>query len=349
MFTDGLFNMLGSIGASLIGGAWSFGETKMTNKSNAKQNQLNRDFLAQQQEDAQKFNEEQADLAYQRQRSLMDDYQTISAKARDIENAGLNPDVLLGSASVGSSSVSSASSSPVGAPSNIPMQSSQMGGFLANIFDKIADIDLKESQARQNDTLTPVLYEKGVVDIIKSCVESKKTAEETRQMIGLYQLNYQAKEQEIKESQQRTNNLKATFDQIKLQNQMLELNMPFVQARSVAEIQEKISLSNLHDAQSAESTARKIYTQLQSEGIKFTPEQWDKFKQSTINKLESEAQDAQATADFNSRTLDSRVSRTKRDNTYGSNVQESVSVTAGLMLDSLYKLFHGKNKSDVVQ
>lgn len=118
---------------SLIGGIFDTGNSIANRKAQEKENERQREHARQQQEDAQAFNAEQAQLdrdfqsseaqvnrdfqskmaedAYDRQVEFYEQYQSIGAQMRQYKDAGLNPALLAGGVSPASSAPSSASPS----------------------------------------------------------------------------------------------------------------------------------------------------------------------------------------------------------------------------------------------
>ena len=137
------WNGIGSVIGSLIGGFSQNNAIDKQNEANALENQKNRDF-----------NARQATIAYQRQRAIIDannEYESAKAQRQRLEEAGLNPYLMMDGGSAGSAT--SASVTPATSSGSIPMQARRyefmqnMAMQAAQIANIKADTQKKEAEA----------------------------------------------------------------------------------------------------------------------------------------------------------------------------------------------------------
>lgn len=137
------FSAIGQAFGSVIGGVFQNAAIDKQNKANAIENQKNRDFNAQ-----------QAELAYKRQRAIIDvnnEYESAKAQRERLEAAGLNPYLMMDGGSAGSAT--SASVTPATSSGSIPMQARRyefmqnMAMQAAQIANINADTQKKEAEA----------------------------------------------------------------------------------------------------------------------------------------------------------------------------------------------------------
>lgn len=137
-----MFDPIGSVASSLIGGLFGNHAQSEANKANAEENEKNRQFNAQ-----------QADLSYQRQRTLIAEqreYDSAVNQRKRLEEAGLNPYNMMDGSNVGTTQNMSAPPT-ASAPSPIPIQA-QRYEWLQNMAMQAAQIRLINSQAKKNDS-----------------------------------------------------------------------------------------------------------------------------------------------------------------------------------------------------
>lgn len=154
---------------TILGGAINFATSAYNQKQQKDENQIQRDFAASQQEDAQEFNaleaqknrdfqsaeaaltrdfnaleaqknrdfqSAEAEAAYDRQTEFYEKYQSIGAQMRQYEESGLNPALLAGGVSVGStpsSSPASGSSASASSASGSMASSGSLGASVASL------------------------------------------------------------------------------------------------------------------------------------------------------------------------------------------------------------------------
>lgn len=137
------WNAIGSVIGSLIGGFSQNNAIDKQNEANAIENQKNRDF-----------NARQATIAYQRQRAIIDannEYESAKAQRQRLEEAGLNPYLMMDGGNAGSAT--SASVTPASSSGSIPMQARRyefmqnMAMQAAQIANIKADTQKKEAEA----------------------------------------------------------------------------------------------------------------------------------------------------------------------------------------------------------
>lgn len=137
------FSAIGQVAGSVIGGLFQNAAIDKQNEANARENQKNRDFNAQ-----------QAELAYKRQRAIIDannEYESAKAQRERLEAAGLNPYLMMDGGSAGSAT--SASVTPATSSGSIPMQARRyefmqnMAMQAAQIANINADTQKKEAEA----------------------------------------------------------------------------------------------------------------------------------------------------------------------------------------------------------
>lgn len=178
----GLFDFVGGLFDSI----WGIGPVSQTNDANASINKKQLKFQEEQNRLSREFNAEQAQLNRDFQENMMEkqfsmnrdyfdyqnEYNSPYNSVKRAEAAGINPNAIFGGVTVpaqavGSSSAASgsaASSSPLGAPSMLPMQKgkdlidmldaaigngSQFLDSVLNIGQKKADAKLKNEEARK--------------------------------------------------------------------------------------------------------------------------------------------------------------------------------------------------------
>lgn len=140
------WNGIGSVIGSLVGGFSQNEAIDKQNEANAVENQKNRDFNAQ-----------QATIAYNRQRAIIDannEYESAKAQRERLEAAGLNPYLMMDGGSAGSAT--SASVTPATSSGSIPMQARRYE-FMQNMAMQAAQIaninaDTKEKEANAGAT-----------------------------------------------------------------------------------------------------------------------------------------------------------------------------------------------------
>lgn len=137
------FSAIGQVAGSVIGGLFQNAAIDKQNEANARENQKNRDF-----------NARQAELAYERQRAIIDannEYESAKAQRERLEAAGLNPYLMMDGGSAGSAT--SASVTPATSSGSIPMQARRyefmqnMAMQAAQIANINADTQKKEAEA----------------------------------------------------------------------------------------------------------------------------------------------------------------------------------------------------------
>lgn len=137
-----MFGAIGSVASSLIGGLFGNHAQSEANKANAEENEKNRQFNAQ-----------QADLSYQRQRTLISEqreYDSAVNQRKRLEEAGFNPYNMMDGSNVGTTQNMSAPSA-ASAPSPIPMQA-QRYEWLQNMAMQAAQIRNIDSQTAKNQS-----------------------------------------------------------------------------------------------------------------------------------------------------------------------------------------------------
>lgn len=176
---------------------------------NAEEAQKGRDFAASQQEDAQAFNaamqedaqafnaseaalnrqfqSKEAEAAFEREREFYEQYQSIGAQVRQYKEAGLNPALLAGGVSVGSTpsspsaagsaatsgvtssgaiSAGSASSSPIAAAMSALPEIAMIGKHMAEIANIKADTKQKEESTKK--TAQEILTEQQNTEVARA-------------------------------------------------------------------------------------------------------------------------------------------------------------------------------------
>lgn len=288
--------------SSLISGAFDTGISIYNQKSQKKENELSRLFAAQQQEDSQAFNaaeaqkgrdfasqlqedsqafnsaeaelnrqfqSKEAEAAFERQREFYDEYQSIGAQVRQYQEAGLNPALLAGGASVGSTPSSSAasggaasspvasggsaSSSPISAAMSSLPEIAMIGKHLAEIANIKADTNLKDSIGNKTD------IEASWIDRLNSqdIKQSEQIISESRSNCELNSQKVNESAQSVQESIKRMDVMDSTISvngtlvqlnlsqaqlnmvKSKVENlnaQTIEKILPYVEARQEAEI-----------------------------------------------------------------------------------------------------------------
>lgn len=130
----------------LVGGLLGMGSTAMSNAANARENQKNRDFQ-----------HDEAELAYQRQRTLIqeqNDYNSYSNQKKLMQDAGYNPYNL-----VGGTAGTAVSSSSTNAPQAGSAPSHGMQGFDPATISAIANIGLISAETKKTEAETNKLNE----------------------------------------------------------------------------------------------------------------------------------------------------------------------------------------------
>lgn len=131
---------------SLISGLFQIGNTLVTNEAQKKENAKQRDFESNEAVINRDFQAKQAELAFEREQEFYEKYQSIGSQVRQYKESGLNPALLAGGVSPGSSTP--ASSAPSG---------SMAHGTAAQIqpfnFDLVAQaMNLKQIEANIEKT-----------------------------------------------------------------------------------------------------------------------------------------------------------------------------------------------------
>lgn len=133
-----MFGAIGSVLSSILGGISQNKSIDKQNEANAAENQKNRDF-----------NARQADLAYNRQRTLIAEareYDSAKAQRERLEAAGLNPYLMMDGGNAGTTQSMSAPPA-ASAPSPIPMQARRYE-WMQNMAMQAAQINLVNAQAK---------------------------------------------------------------------------------------------------------------------------------------------------------------------------------------------------------
>ena len=249
--------MVPLVAAALIGGAGALTSSLINSGSAHASNRLNRELQKYLQEDAQVFNAEQAqlnrdfqskeaELAYERQLDYFEQTQSAQAQVRQYQEAGLNPALLAGGMSVGSSSPQSSPSGSAASSSVGSVPSSHLAQF-ANIIDaalsakrQLAEIENIEANTAQTEKNTSWIDEINSTNVKEAqSVISHNEAQsklclqqvsESAKRISLYDNQIQVGNStiELQGSQKVLNECQAAFT--KLQSNQLEAILPYAAA-----------------------------------------------------------------------------------------------------------------------
>ena len=264
-----------------ITGAGTTAQQDALNSYEAEQAQINRDWQSHEADINRRFQAEQAQLDYDRQVEFYDKYQSIGAQMRQYKEQGLNPMLLAGgvqpsastpSASVPSGSMPSGSPARSTSPVSGVMNLSQMFSQILSLAKLKSEIGVNESIAHKNNS------------------DAENTQKRTSWIDALSSIDVQKTQQDIRESEERVNNLIAstakTYSDIDVNNktieignarislmgsqetlnetqailnrlnaQQLSLMMPYVQARADAEI----ALSRAKTSEAQASAERQLH------------------------------------------------------------------------------------------
>lgn len=282
--------------SSLISGAFDVGTTIYNKKSQEAENQRQRDFAQAQQEDSQAFNASEAqkardfaqmqqedsqafnaseaqknrdfqaaeaEAAFERERDFYEQYQSIGAQVRQYREAGLNPALLYGGVSSGSSTPSSASaagsaasSSPVSAAAATSSPVSAAMAALpevAMIGKQIAEIQNIRANTAKTEKETSWLDDINTtnIDNLRSMISERKSAIELnsaqvdqisqsiaesvkRCSVMDSQIRVNDSMVDVNLSQSQLNEVKAHVENLNAKS--IEKMLPYIQARQEAEI-----------------------------------------------------------------------------------------------------------------
>lgn len=135
-----LLSAIAGAGSSLIGNIGNWFSQRSTNKMNYRMFR-----------EGQQFSHDEATLAYQRQRALINEqneYNSYSNQRSLMEEAGYNPNMLVGSTAGTATSTSSTNAPQAAQPSPIAMQAARLdlAGQFAQVQSALADAKLKDIQ-----------------------------------------------------------------------------------------------------------------------------------------------------------------------------------------------------------
>lgn len=290
------------VGAALIGGVsnlvgniFGAGNNASTNKTNREIAQMNNEFNAREAEKNRQFQRDE----WLRQFNLTNEYNTAAAQRQRLEDAGLNPYMMMNG---GSSGIASAGSTPSGSmaqaapPISMQAYKPDMSGF-NTVADLLARRDLinnqaLESQGRKNLNDAQSVYYASHTDWAKTDKKAQAKLREqgvTRAELGL-STEYQI-----------LDNLKFQGDVMRSQ---MALNLANADARTVmnkyldqqqqAEIGMKVQLAyqalasgRLSEEQVRSEVAKQILTYAQANGQRISNRVADQTAQSLIDSTNS--------------------------------------------------------------
>lgn len=242
-------DFLSGVGGSLVSGVLGIISNSKTNAANAEINRSN-----------QRFQHAEAELAYRRQRQLIQEqnqYNSYSNQRQLMENAGYNPYNLVGGTAGTAVSSSSTNAPQAGSPSAVPMQqldSATLGALsdaalkAAQIKNINADTDKKHSET--NLTNTQQAYVESQKEYQDEFNRIYKTYGEYEKILGVEQTEFQ------------NANIKAqtTFQEVQTNLARYDLNTlkPAEYANIVADSANKSIDSALKEAQTAKTDAERI-------------------------------------------------------------------------------------------
>ena len=287
---------------TLLSGAFDLGTSIYNQESQKEENDKARDFAEYQQsaaqnfnyvmqEDAQAFNSaeaalnrdfqsKEAEAAFERQRDFYEQYQSIGAQVQQYKESGLNPALLAGGVSVGSTpsspvpSGSSASSSaahvsPISAALSSLPEIAMIGKQLAEIRNINADTDLKDSIGEKTEKET------SWIDRLNS-----QNIKQSEQVISESRSNCELNAQKVNESAQSVQESIKRMDvmdsQITVNGSVIQLNLSSSQLNMIKSKVENLNASTIEKILpyvKARQEAEIALTNAKTEEAKFSAEQ----------------------------------------------------------------------------
>lgn len=271
-FLSGLAGGIGSIIGGAIASKRNLQATRETNEMNFRINQMNNEFNEQMMERQMEYNTEMW--------NKNNEYNTASAQRQRLEDAGLNPYLMMSGGSAGVSS-SSPTASAASAASPIAMQSPQLdvsaiSQMVSNVFRPLAElaqVNQMNAAANQTKIQNSFLPLKFASDIGLVNAQTKKTLEEQIGQSLMNDFNTQTMQSRVLQANMMPLLLKEQTSAMVLHNLESTLNLSFMPAqlqlglaREVAGLRIDILTGNLTEKQ-VEHEQQEIYKTVAETGL----------------------------------------------------------------------------------
>lgn len=289
-----LGNILGKVGGAIksvaspfVSGAFGIGSTLLNNKSQRETNETNMQIAQMNNQWSEKMMEKQHQYDLEMW-NKNNEYNTASAQRQRLEDAGLNPSLMMNGGSAGTAQGGSSVGMPSPSTPNIqPMRYDGFANAINNTIQTLMAMDKNNAEVGKLDA------EKDYIDAMAR-VKTKEIEENTRgskwrndfneRNTDLHDLN--VNEDYLMKTQQRANASlqQQLIDQQVIAQKLINENLPEEISLKLGIMASQRDLNNFN----AQSEVGKIIETLKKQGYKFTKQEEKRIFEAVIQNIESE-------------------------------------------------------------
>lgn len=289
-----LGNILGKVGGAIksvaspfVSGAFGIGSTLLNNKSQRETNETNMQIAQMNNQWSEKMMEKQHQYDLEMW-NKNNEYNTASAQRQRLEDAGLNPSLMMNGGSAGTAQGGSSVGMPSPSTPNIqPMRYDGFANAINNTIQTLMAMDKNNAEVGKLDA------EKNYIDAMAR-VKTREIEENTRgskwrndfneRNTDLHDLN--VNEDYLMKTQQRANASlqQQLIDQQVIAQKLINENIPEEISLKLGIMASQRDLNNFN----AQSEVGKIIETLKKQGYKFTKQEEKRIFEAVIQNIESE-------------------------------------------------------------